>query len=174
MMLLAAATAHAAPVPGPDVHLGDSARLFSLPALNEEAAMRAVARPHVALSDFTGVSPAWPARAVVLHFMRREGGDGQLAALQRLQKRLGGKGTRTLAVVVEGGDIASLSAWVHGQRLDFPVLNDVFRVVSDRYGIKHFPTTFVVDDLGYVQAMGVGNETMDSALEPILAPMIGG
>ena len=136
--------------------------------------MRAVARPHVALSDFTGVSPAWPARAVVVHFMQRANGEGQLAALQRLQKRLGSKGTRLLAVVVDGGDIASLSAWLQAQRLDFPVLNDAFRVVSDRYGIRHFPTTFVVDESGYVEPMGVGNDTLDTTLEPILTPMMGG
>lgn len=163
----------AAPVPGPSVHLGDPARAFSLPSVNESAALRAVASTHVALSAMVGQVPAFPAKAVVLHFMERRGGDAQLAALQRLHRRYHGAGARFVVVLSKGGDIAGLSAWVEAQHLDVPVLNDAYSIVGDRYGVARFPMTFVIDAAGVVQAVGLPGEDLEAQVEAVVAPMVG-
>lgn len=178
MMLLTAlvATALAQSVPGPNLKPGDTALLFSLPALNEDAAMRAVTKPSVALSDFTGVLPAFPAKAVVVHFFTRSAGaEGQLAALERLQRKLGPRGVRIVAIVSDTGDLASLSDWVEGQKLGIPVLRDAQRVVIGRYGVQTFPMTFVIDAQGQVDAIGTPTEaTIEAELEQVIEPLIKG
>jgi peroxiredoxin len=153
------------------VHLGDPALLFSLPALNEEAAMRAVARPSVSLSDFTGVGPAFPAAAVVLHFLEQADGAPQLEALGRLNKRYAPRNVRFVAVLAEGGDLAAASDWVQGLRLEFPVLRDAHGIVVSRYGIQSFPMTFVVDTYGDVVAVGQATAKLESDLDAVLAPL---
>lgn len=165
-------SAFAQDVPGPALHVGDAALLFSLPALNEDAALRAVARPHVALSDFTGVLPGFPAKGVVVHFMQRQDGEAQLAALNRLQRKYASKGLRVVAIIPESGDLAALSGWVSQQRLDFPVLRDAHQIVVDRYGIEKYPMTFVVDADGYVQAIGVPRGDLETTLEPVVLPLL--
>lgn len=170
--------ASAAPgVPAPSVKVGDPALLFSLPALNEEAALRAVSRPSVALSDFTGVLAGFPARVVVVHFLQQRGGDGQLQALNRLHKRFGNRGARFVAILSEQGELAAQSQWVESQRLDFPVLRDHHRVVADRYGVKRFPLTVVVNgtgtlDNGDIVALGAASEDLELGLEAVITPYL--
>jgi len=155
-------------IPGPNLHVGDSALLFSLPAINEEAALQAVARTDVALSDFTGVKPGFPAKVVVVHFLTREGGEAQLKALARLHKKYQSKGVRLVAILAGEGEIAAVSAWVETQRLDFPVLRDAHDIVVSRYGVRQFPTTFVVDNEGYVAAIGVARADLETSLDTVL------
>jgi peroxiredoxin len=155
-------------IPGPALHVGDSALLFNLPAINEEAALQSVARTSVALSDFTGVMPGFPAKAVVVHFLKREGGEPQLAALQRLHKKYVSKGVRVLGVLAGPGEISAVSGWVEGQRLDFPVVRDAHDIVVSRYGVRQYPTTFVVDEEGYVAAIGVANADLETSLEAVI------
>lgn len=155
-------------VPGPALHVGDSALLFNLPAINEDAALQAVARTSVALSDFTGVMPGFPSKAVVVHFLRREGGEPQLATLQRLHKKHSGKGVRLIAVLAGTGETSEVSAWIEGQHLDFPVVRDAHDIVVSRYGIRQFPTSFVVDQDGYVAAIGVARADLEAGLEAVL------
>jgi peroxiredoxin len=165
-------TSVAAPIPGPNVKVGDPALLFSLPAVNEEAALRAVARPSVALSDFTGVLPGFPARVVVVHFVQKAGAEGQLQALNRLQRKYANRGARFLAIVADDGELATLSAWVEGQRLEFPVLRDAHRVVVDRYGVKQFPLTVVVDSTGDIRALGAPKEDLETSVDAIIVPFL--
>jgi len=172
MWMTLALVATATAVPGPSVHVGDAALLFSLSALNEDAAMRAVARPTVALSDFTGVSPAFPAQVVAVHFLRRAGGDEQLQALGRLHKRYAGKDVRVVAIVVGADSIASVSDWVQGQRLEYPVLNDAHGIVASRYGVSSFPMTFVVDGQGDVLAIGQATSQLEGDLDAVIAPLV--
>lgn len=166
------ALAAAQPYPAPALKVGDNALLFSLPALNEDAAMRAVARPHVALSDFTGVLPSFPARVVVVHFLRRQGGEAQLEALNRLHRRYANRGARFVAILVDGGDLASTSEWVESQKLDIPVLYDAHQIVVSRYGVLHYPMSFVVDAGGAVDAIGVPGADMEAQLDALVTPFL--
>jgi len=172
-MLLSLMSLALAGAPGPALHVGDPALLFSLPAINEDAALRAVARTSVALSDFTGVGAGFPAKAAVVHFLERAGGEGQLATLGRLDKKYNAKGVRTVAVLAGPGDIAAVSDWVESQHLDFPVVRDGHGIVVSRYGVRQFPTTFVVDADGDVAAIGIAKADLESALETVLSSLVG-
>lgn len=172
-MLLSILSLTFAGAPGPALHVGDPALLFNLPAINEDAALHAVARTNVALSDFTGVSAGFPAKAAVVHFLERAGGEAQLQALARVDKKYNGRGVRTVAVLAGAGDIASVSDWVESQHLDFPVLRDAHSIVVSRYGVRQFPTTFVVNADGDVVAIGVAKAELESSLEAVLAGVLG-
>jgi peroxiredoxin len=168
MLAVLASAALAAGISAPALHVGDPALLFSLPAVNEDAAMHAVARTSVAISDFTGVMPGFPAKALVLHFLRREGGEAQLAALGRLNKKYASRAVRVVAVLSGGGDIAAVSDWVESQHLEFPVLRDAHDIVIHRYGIRSFPMTFVVDADGDVAAIGATGSELEAGLDSVL------
>ena len=169
MLLVLAALSLAADNPGPNLHVGDPAYLFALPALNEDAAMHAVAKTSVALSDFTGVMPGFPSKALVVHFFSQSGGEAQLAALGRLNKKYSSKGVRFLAILAGAGDIAQVSGWVEAQHLDFPVLRDAHGIVVSRYGVHRYPTTFVVDGEGDVAAIGATTADLETGLDSVLS-----
>ncbi len=174
LLALLVAAASAQSYPAPSLKVGDTALLFSLPALNEDAAMRAVARPHVALADFTGVLPGFPASVVVVHFLRMSGGEAHLAALNRLHRRFANRGARFIAVLVDDGDLASVSDWVEGQKLDFPVLRDNHQIVVDRYGVLTFPMTFVIDGDGVIDAIGVPGPEIEASVDALILPFLKG
>jgi peroxiredoxin len=172
-LALVAGLALAQSVSGPGVLPGDPALLFSLPALNEDAAMRAVSRRDIALADFTGVLAGFPAKAVVLEFVRKQGGEGPLAALERVHRKYGARGVRVVAIVVDEGELAALSDWVGTQKLSFPVLRDAYRIVVERYGVRSFPTMFVIDGEGRVDSVGMPKEsTVEAELDRLLEPYL--
>ena len=173
MLLVLASTALAAGIPGPNLHVGDAAYLFSLPAINEDAAMHYVARTQVALADFTGVMPGFPSKAVVVHFFEQSDAEPQLATLGRLHKKYASKGIRTVGILAGAGDIAEVSGWVESQRLEFPVLRDAHSIVVGRYGVSRFPTTFVVDGDGDVAAIGSTTTELETGLESVLGAFLG-
>ncbi|MDP6931297.1 MAG: hypothetical protein QGG40_00205, partial [Myxococcota bacterium] len=85
MSLLALFTAVAlATEQPPAVRLGEPALLFSLPAINEKVAMKTVSKPGVALSDFIGVEPSRPSRAVVLFFFEGQADANYLPGLNKV------------------------------------------------------------------------------------------
>ncbi len=174
LLALLIASASAQPYPAPSVKVGDPALLFSLPALNEDAAMRAVARPHVALADFSGVLPGFPASVVVVHFVKMSGGEAELAALNRVHRRFVNRGVRIVAILVDDTDLATASDWVETQKLDFPVLRDNHRIVVDRYGVLAFPMTFVIDGDGVIDAIGVPGPEIETSLDALLTPFLKG
>jgi len=168
--LLFATALATAPAP---ISVGLQALLFSLPAVNEDAAMDAVGRSQIGLSDFVGINPPQPSKAVVIHFFDRDHGAAGLAPLDRIQRKYGSRGVQVLAVNTDTGDMGELSTWLEGQKLGFPVLRDNHHVVSGRYGVEDMPLTVVVDASGYVFAVGQpkGDAVeleLQSELEPLL------
>lgn len=169
--LLAAAALAASPAP---LSVGLHALLFSLPAINEDAAMDAVGRSQVGLSDFVGMDPPHESKAVVVHFFDRDHGGEDLSSLDRIQRRFGGRGVQVLGVSTDSGDMGGLSTWLEGKKLGYPVLRDNHQVVSGRYGIDKLPLTVVIDSQGYVFAIGqpkgdAVESELQSELEPLLA-----
>lgn len=138
----------------PSVNVGAPALQFALPAVNEDTAMEVVNKPVVALSDFTGLDPAYPHKVTVVYFCsRKSGGDG-LAALERVARRYRGKDTQIVAVLADSGELGNLSDWVTGLGLTFPVLRDQHRIVAGRYGLTELPVAYVLDASGDVFAVG--------------------
>ncbi len=138
----------------PSVLPGAPALQFTLPAVNEDTAMGLVNKPTVALSDFTGVDPAYPRAVTVLYFCsRKTGGDG-LASLEAVARRYRGKDVQVIAILTDGGDLGPLADWVGGLGLSYPVLRDHHRVVAGRYGADELPITYIIDARGDVYAAG--------------------
>jgi peroxiredoxin len=140
----------------PSVDLGEPAPLFMLPAINEDAAVRVMARPQVELAELVGVSPRVPSKAVVLYFFERaRGGDG-LGALDRVHRQFSGKGVRVVGVSTDGGELGPLATWIDKEKIQFPVVRDEFGVVRARYGISQssLPLTVVLDSTGRLFAVG--------------------
>ena len=61
-----------------------------------------------------------------------------------------------------------VSGWVEGQHLGFPVVRDAHDIVVSRYGVNQYPTTFVVDQEGYVAAIGVARADLETSLDTVL------
>ena len=156
------------PVAPPSVRVGQNAPQFILPALNSSVAQGLVERPEVALGDFVGMRPPHGARVLVVTFLQKEGGETMLAALQRLHRKHGKSGVRVLAVLADTSDLATASAWVESMRLEFPVLRDGYRIVTERYGIQTWPLTFVINGEGAIEGIGVARENLETELDAIL------
>ncbi len=152
-LMLFVQLASAAPQPLA-VNVGEPALVFGLPALNQAQAVQVVNKASVSLSDFVGVMPGFPKKSVVVHFFNRKSGVETLKTLQRVQKKNEAKGVQVLGVCACSGDIQKQSEWVESLNLNFPVIHDGHRVVSNRYGITELPITVVVDSIGNVFAIG--------------------
>ena len=78
------------------------------------------------------------------------------------------RGARFIAIVPDDGELSALSEWVESQRLEFPVLRDAHRVVVDRYGVKQFPLTMVVDATGDIAALGAPKDDIELSVEAVI------
>ena len=168
MLQLLLATALAAPPASVGLH----ALVFTLPAINEDAAERAVGRSQVGLSDFVGINPSHASKAVVLHFFDRAHGGDDLDALDRVQKRFRGKDVQVIGISADSSDMGELSNWLEQEKLSFPVLRDNHGIVSSRYGIGTLPLTVVIDAQGYVASVGQPKgASFETELQSQLTPL---
>ncbi len=72
-------------------------------------------------------------------------------------------------ISVENGqatDLASLEAYVRSERLEYPILHDAGAVNTSAYGVRAFPSAFVLNKNGRVVWEGV---PMGPALAQALA-----
>jgi len=168
-MLLSAALA--AP---PTVSVGQHALSFSLPAINEEVTEELISSTQLSLSDFIGVNPSLPQKALVVYFFNRSDGGMALPSLNRIQKRYSSKGVQVIAVSTDVGPIGGLSTWIQEQKLIYPVLRDSHQIVASRYGIDQLPFALIIDSEGYIFAMGRPmGEDFDESVEAELRPLLG-
>lgn len=156
------------------VSVGDDALLFTLPAINENAAVDAVGSSRVSLGDFVGTRPARSREGVVVFFFdSAKANEGTLGALDRLQRRYKAKGVQVVAVTTDPADLGSLSTTVEDLRLSFPVLRDRYAVVVDRYKTGELPVTVLIDNDGKVFAIGnPKGESLEGEVDGELAAML--
>ena len=168
MILLSAALAGP-----PTVSVGQHALSFSLPAINEEVTEELTQSTQLSMSDFIGVRPELPQRAIIVYFFNRADGGMALPKLNRIQKRYSGKGVQVIAISTDVGPIGGLSTWIEEQDLTFPVLRDSHQIVSRRYGVEQMPFALIIDGDGYIFAMGrpMGND-FDESVEAELRPLL--
>ena len=138
--LLFASALAASPVP---LSVGLHALLFSLPAVNEDAAMDIVGRSQVGLSDFVGMNPPRPSKAVVVHFFDRAHGGDSLALARPTSV------ATAVAACRYWASVGTRVTWraVHlaeGRKPGYLLLRDNHKVVSGRYGVEELPLTVVV------------------------------
>lgn len=172
MAFVAAAAAPALAEPAPALAPGDPALLFSLPAVNEDAALRAVAKTHVALSDMTGVMPSFPAKAVVVTFVNGAAPDALYSGIEKLSRKYASRNARFLVIVSDTVEIAALSDRVNNLKLSYPVLHDRYRIVASRYGVQAWPMSFVVNADGDVDAIGLAKADFEAAVDAILTDLL--
>ena len=155
-----------------DLQVGEPARLFSLPAINEAAARSLVSSNHVSLADLTEGADKNGKGVVLFFFTKEKGGDG-LSAMNRLAKKYQRSGVRFLGISVDQGDLGALSDWIESANLEFPVLRDNHRVVAQRYQLKQLPMTYIVDASGYILSIGApAGDRMESELEAQIVPLV--
>lgn len=155
------------------VNIGAPALQFSLTAVNEPVAMDLVNKPTVALSDFAGVAPSYARDAVVLYFFDRRAGGDALASVERVARKYRGKNVQIVGILVDEAPMATLSEWVLGAEVSFPVLRDGHRLVAGRYGLDKLPVTYVLDGQGDVFAVGTPKagsieSELESAIDAVL------
>ena len=155
-----------------DVQVGEPARLFSLPAINEAAARALVSSNHVSLTDLTEGADE-NTRGVVIFFFTKDKGGEDLPSLNRLAKKYLRSGVRFLAISVDQGDLGALSDWVESANLEFPVLRDNHRVVATRYQVKQLPMTYVVDSSGGLLSVGATTgDRLEPEIEAQIVPLV--
>lgn len=157
------------------VSVGDPALLFTLQALNEDAAVASAGSAQISLGDFVGVQPARPRGGVLVYFFDESTPQSatSLAVLERLNKRYSGKRLQVLGVTSDDMDLGSLSTWIGDQKLSFPVLRDNHRVVGDRYGVSRQPLALLIDREGRVFAIGnPDSAALEGELESELAALL--
>ncbi len=166
-------------VPGEDattsLRVGDDAPAFSLRAYNEEVALRLVKSPLVGLNFFVGIRPEYPKEVVLLTFLTAESQTERhdLAVLQKLYKKYRGNGVVALAISVDKKDPQTVYAAIDRNDVAFPVLRDRFAVVARRYDVKKYPSLFVIDKSGKIQAIGEGYENdIEGYLEEKIRDML--
>ena len=166
------ATALATPRPL-TVSAGEPALVFALSAVNEEVATGTVNKVQVSLSDFAGIMPGHPRRAVVVHFFDVGRGTSDLVALNRIQRRFGSKGAQVLAIAEGANSNQAISDKIGPLKLSFPVLRDVEHLVMGRYGLTELPLTLVIEGDGNVFAIGQPRgEGLESEIEAELQPLL--
>jgi thiol-disulfide isomerase/thioredoxin len=120
---------------------------FSLPLINGKLQSLSALKGRVVVLNFwaTWCSPC-----------RKE-----MPSLERLYNRFRGRGLEFLAVDIEEnrGDVA---VFVKDYGLNFPVVLDASGKISDIYGIRSIPTTFIIDRDGSIIAAAVGARDWDT------------
>jgi len=92
----------------------------------------------------------------------------EMPSMQRLYDELASEGLEILAVnVLENEEAAQ--AFIDEQGFTYPVLLDVDGRVMTRYGVRAYPTTYLVDREGYV--LGVRPGFHDWSTQEIIAAM---
>ena len=153
-LLALAAVLAADPEESFSLTLGGPALIFALPAVNEAAAIDMVRKPVVTLNEITGIKPSYPSNGVVLYFFQRANGADVLKDLNGLARKYRSDKVRMLGICIDDTPPEELRTWIDPLKLDYPILSDNFRIVSERYGVKATPTIVVVDGAGYVYSAG--------------------
>lgn len=153
--------------------LGGPAPIFALPAINVEQAQELVDKEIVTLNQLVGIRPMHPARGVVLYFFQREDSEEALQILNSLSRRFARDRVYVLAIQIDQVEPDSQQEWVEGMHLDYPVLIDNYRIVSERYGVRFTPMVVIIDGEGKIHSVGapdleVLNATLDDQVRRII------
>jgi peroxiredoxin len=86
----------------------------------------------------------------------------EMPALERLYRRHRTAGFTLLAVSLDA-DGAKVSPFVAKHGLSFPVGLDPKTKVAELYGVRHLPSTFIIDREGNIAALALGPREWDNA-----------
>jgi peroxiredoxin len=153
--------------------VGSPARLFTLPAVNEDVAKNLINHDSISLGDFIQPGARVPSSAIVLFFFDRGAGGADLVTLNRMARRNAKAKVQFLAISADQGEPKAFAEWVALQGLTFPVLLDTHGIVTARYEIEKLPLTIIVDPNG--RMVSIGNPTgttLESELDAGLSMLV--
>ena len=144
-----------------DSKVGAKAPNFWLRPLNKDMIMQLnqgkqkIKRATIGLDQFVGARAENPAKVLVLSFFANycKPCKKELPELQKLYAENHGKGLRILAINTDSDPKEREEAvkFVNASNITFPVLKDSLEVVRRRYGVKQYPSIFVVDSQGVIR-----------------------
>ncbi len=85
----------------------------------------------------------------------------EMPAMQRLYEKFRGRGFEVVAVSVDQGNSEAVRKFVNNLKLSFPIVLDPDQVTKQAYRVRALPTTFLIDRLGRVVALGMGAREWD-------------
>lgn len=95
----------------------------------------------------------------------------EMPYLQEVFEEWQGKELVVLTIDI-GESRATVQNYLQSYKLSLPVLLDISKIVSYRYGFRYIPTTFFIDKDGIIQRMRVGpfpsKEAIDAYIEEII------
>jgi len=120
----------------------------------------------ISLSDFKG-------NPVLINFWATWCGPCafEMPYIQEIYDERSGEGLIVLAINV-GESASQVEQFMQSRNLSIPVLLDTERVVSRKYGIRAFPTTFFVDKDGIMQVKVIGAFPDKTAIESRLSEIM--
>jgi peroxiredoxin len=103
-------------------------------------------------------------KPVILEFMQTTCGHcaGFVTVLQKIQQKYGDK-VQILAVVVPPDNMTTVSQFIEGHKISYPVLFDMGQVVYSyvRQGHVNFPQAYLIDAKGMIHAHFDYNNALD-------------
>ena len=146
--------------------VGGHCPIFALPAANEATARALVDKTVVKLNDLVGIRPAHPSKGLVLYFFQQENGQEGLRVLNSIARRFRDEEVRVLAISIDPIELVDLQEWIAELRLDYPVLLDNYRIVTERYAVRVTPFVVVVDKDGMIYSVGApSDEELNAVLD---------
>lgn len=80
----------------------------------------------------------------------------ELPFYQKLSQKYGPKGFAMVGVAMDPGGAADVKPFVQEQKLTYTMLVDPAHTVSNTYGVRYTPTTYVIDRKGIVRFVHIG------------------
>ena len=130
--------------------IGEYARVFSLPAVNDSLAMDQFGTTQVGSSLFVGLNPTKKTSALVIYFFDLSSGKSFVEGLVALQEDYKERGVHLVLICTEPGPLGPISSWVDSEIIDIPVLRDKYHIVKSNYEVSSGAEAFVIDPLGRV------------------------
>ena len=120
----------------------------------------------ISLSDFQG-------KPVLLNFWATwcKPCVSEMPYLQEINDEWSSKGLVLIAINV-GDSTSEVEEFMQNHNLSLPVLLDTKQVVSQRYSIRYFPTSFLIDKDGIIQAAKIGAFSSKEEIEAGLIQVI--
>ena len=141
--------------------IGEYARVFSLPAVNDAVTMNSLGTVQVGSSLFVGLNPAQKTNALVVYFFDLSKGAQLADEVEALGRAYMDKDVHLLLICTEAGPVGPISSWVSSNIESVPVLRDKYQIVKSNYRVSSDAEAFVIDPLGRIFAQKVMGSSSD-------------
>lgn len=141
--------------------IGEYARVFSLPAVNDSVAMDTLGTVQVGSSLFVGLNPSQKTNALVVYFFDLSKGADLTDELEAIGKAYSDKNVHLVLICTESGPLGPISSWVSSNVESLTVLRDKYQIVKSSYSVSNDAEAFVIDPLGRIFSQKVMRSNSD-------------